>query len=202
MYKNLALAFKLLNRNSFLYKPGFVVQILQQIRINYFYKRDTLASSSSKKYKNYERGKSQYNYFFNKNQNRFTKLAAVLGLTLALCNSPDMTGKSYILFCNIVLITKYECCPIIFTAPKLLKAAQQGNMTELNFLLKDKIDLDVRHPLGWTPLMAAAVNGKTNAVLALLKAGAQPNLQEEFMSVHKTADLHGLHLLDGNLKWT
>lgn len=93
MYKNLTIAFNLLNKDSYFYKSGFIVQILRQIRLNYFYNHNTLLPNSSEKYRKYEGDKAQSNYFCNKNELKYAKLAAALGLTLALCNSPDMTGN-------------------------------------------------------------------------------------------------------------
>lgn len=58
--------------------------------------------------------------------------------------------------------------------------------------------MNTRHPLGWTALQAAAINGKTEAVKFLLKNGADPNAGDEFVNVYKTAMEKGLHSLDGN----
>ncbi|KAI5712785.1 hypothetical protein M8J76_010766 [Diaphorina citri] len=45
----------------------------------------------------------------------------------------------------------------------------------------------MRHPLGWTPLHVAAINGKVDNVRVLLEAGANPNLGDLFNTVHRTA---------------
>jgi ATP-dependent Clp protease ATP-binding subunit ClpB len=44
----------------------------------------------------------------------------------------------------------------------------------------------------------AAVNGNVEAVKALLKAGADPNLGDDFISAHRTGIEVGLHAIDGN----
>lgn len=62
----------------------------------------------------------------------------------------------------------------------------------------DGFDVNVRHPLGWTALHVAAVSGNVEAVKALLKAGADPNLGDEFISAHRTGIEVGLHVIDGN----
>ena len=58
--------------------------------------------------------------------------------------------------------------------------------------------MNLRHPLGWTALQLAAVNGKSEAVKVLLDAGADPNLGDEFINVYRTAIDKGLHSIDGN----
>jgi ATP-dependent Clp protease ATP-binding subunit ClpB len=45
----------------------------------------------------------------------------------------------------------------------------------------------------------AAVNGNLEAVKALLTAGADPNLGDEFISAHRTGIEVGLHVIDGNI---
>jgi ATP-dependent Clp protease ATP-binding subunit ClpB len=44
----------------------------------------------------------------------------------------------------------------------------------------------------------AAVNRNVEAVKALLKAGADPNLGDEFISGHRTGIAMDLHAVDGN----
>jgi ATP-dependent Clp protease ATP-binding subunit ClpB len=58
------------------------------------------------------------------------------------------------------------------------------------------LDVNVRHPLGWTALHVAAVNRNVEAVKALLKAGADPNLGDEFISGHRTGIAMDLHAVD------
>ncbi|KAJ3660014.1 hypothetical protein Zmor_011671 [Zophobas morio] len=79
---------------------------------------------------------------------------------------------------------------------KLLRAAQFGVVDELNFLIKDNVNVNIRHQLGWTPLMVAAVNNQYEAVRLLLEAGADPNLGEEFVSAKRTARDKGLHPIE------
>ncbi|PSN36446.1 Caseinolytic peptidase B protein [Blattella germanica] len=63
-------------------------------------------------------------------------------------------------------------------------------------LSDEGFDVNLRHPLGWTALQLAAVNGKIDAVRALLAAGADPNLGDEFINVYRTAIEKGLHSID------
>ena len=71
----------------------------------------------------------------------------------------------------------------------LLEATIQGNKKDVIKIINainnwDKTAqsavLNYRHVLGWTPLMVAAVNGNSVFVKQLLKAGADPNLGDNF----------------------
>lgn len=79
---------------------------------------------------------------------------------------------------------------------RLFRAAKCGNAEEIRRLSAEGFDVNVRHPLGWTALHVAAVNGNVEAVKALLKAGADPNLGDEFLSAHRTGSEIGLHAID------
>eukprot|EP00795_Rhopilema_esculentum_P000978 gene978-10749_t len=54
-------------------------------------------------------------------------------------------------------------------------------------LISDGADVNEKHPLGWTALHVAAVNGNPRAVQILLEAGADPNVMDEFSTPFKTA---------------
>lgn len=60
-----------------------------------------------------------------------------------------------------------------------------------------KIDVNIRHGLGWTALMVACVNGRSGVVKVLLQAGANPNLADEFTNVSRAAHERGLHSMEG-----
>ena len=80
---------------------------------------------------------------------------------------------------------------------KLFRAVKQGNAKEVEKLLETgQASVEDRHPLGWTPLMLAAVNGRAEVVSVLLEAGADPNAEEEFQTVYNTARMLGVHTLE------
>ncbi|XP_053312581.1 caseinolytic peptidase B protein homolog [Spea bombifrons] len=78
----------------------------------------------------------------------------------------------------------------------LLEAARTGNTNEVDRLLAEKVDPNVRHKLGWTPLMVAAMGRNQSAVRSLLRAGADPNLGDEFSNVYETAKEKNIHSLE------
>ncbi|KAE8628306.1 hypothetical protein XENTR_v10007450 [Xenopus tropicalis] len=79
---------------------------------------------------------------------------------------------------------------------ELLVAARDGIAPEVERLLAEKVDPNSRHRLGWTPLMVAAMGRNQSIVKSLLRAGADPNLGDEFCNVHETSKEKGLHSLE------
>lgn len=63
--------------------------------------------------------------------------------------------------------------------------------------MKDGIDINVRHTLGWTALHLAAINGKPEVIKFLLTHGADVNAHDEFVNVYGSAIEKGLYTLDG-----
>lgn len=62
----------------------------------------------------------------------------------------------------------------------------------MHSLIREGLDVNKRHPLGWTALQAAAINGRSGTVKILLDAGADPNLGDEFSNVYRTAMERGM----------
>lgn len=79
---------------------------------------------------------------------------------------------------------------------QLLEAARTSNFQEVDRLLREKVDPNTRHKLGWTPLMVAAMSRNQSIVKSLLQAGADPNLGDEFSSVYETAKEKSMHSLE------
>ncbi|XP_013411526.1 caseinolytic peptidase B protein homolog [Lingula anatina] len=79
---------------------------------------------------------------------------------------------------------------------RLFRAAKIGNVSELNSLVDMKIDVNTKHILGWTPLMVAAMNRKSDCVKLLLDAGADPNIGDEYSNVYQTANEKKINSLE------
>lgn len=81
--------------------------------------------------------------------------------------------------------------------PRYLKAIKTGDMTQFQIHLRQRrLDPNARHPLGWTALHVAAVNGRSDMIRALLTAGADPNLGDEYVNIYHTAREKGVHSID------
>ncbi|CAL7936424.1 unnamed protein product [Xylocopa violacea] len=96
-----------------------------------------------------------------------------IGLTISLCEAKNLHSEK-----------------------QFFRAAKYGNLPELINILKDGVDVNMRHPLGWTALHVAAINAKPEVIKLLLKHGANINSQDEFINVFGSAIEKGLHTLD------
>ncbi|XP_062417106.1 mitochondrial disaggregase isoform X2 [Pungitius pungitius] len=78
----------------------------------------------------------------------------------------------------------------------LLEAARTNNGQDVARLVKEGVDPNHRHRLGWTALMVAAMNRQHSAVKVLLEAGADPNAGDHFNNVYETSREKGIHSLE------
>ncbi|XP_046553435.1 caseinolytic peptidase B protein homolog isoform X1 [Haliotis rubra] len=83
---------------------------------------------------------------------------------------------------------------------KFLNAAHLNNIREMERLIKLGVDVNARHPLGWTALHVAAMNKHKEAVRVLLEAGADPNLGDDFSNVGQMAREKKLNSLQVHLE--
>ncbi|KAK1135965.1 hypothetical protein K0M31_000536 [Melipona bicolor] len=114
-------------------------------------------------------------YDINHEKKNFKNLGFILGgigITIVLCEAKNHRDKQF------------------------FRAAKYGNILELTNIIKEGIDVNMRHPLGWTALHLAAINAKPEVVKLLLKHGADVNAPDEFINVYGTAIEKGLHTLD------
>ncbi|KAM9318958.1 mitochondrial disaggregase [Pholidichthys leucotaenia] len=78
----------------------------------------------------------------------------------------------------------------------LLEAARTNNAEDVVRLIKEGVDPNHRHRLGWTALMVAAMNRHHSVVKVLLEAGTDPNAGDDFNNVYDTSREKGIHSLE------
>ncbi|XP_020293306.1 caseinolytic peptidase B protein homolog isoform X2 [Pseudomyrmex gracilis] len=130
----------------------------------------TLSTTVTEKYRNCDSRSKRRQYKY------LGFLLSGLGLVVALCDAQNFKEKRF------------------------FRAAQYGNISELRKAIADGIDVNVRHPLGWTALHTAAINQKPDVIKILLESGADVNAEDRFVNVHRTAIEKGLHSLDVLMK--
>ncbi|XP_072040903.1 mitochondrial disaggregase-like [Amphiura filiformis] len=107
-----------------------------------------------------------------------------------ILTSVSLTGGSAIGFCVIG-----HCSNKNTASEEWFAAVKRNNIPELRRSIKAGIDVNARHPLGWTALQMAAINNNETAVRILLEAGADPNVGDEFRNVYLTSQEKGLNSL-------
>ncbi|XP_046674532.1 caseinolytic peptidase B protein homolog isoform X2 [Homalodisca vitripennis] len=80
---------------------------------------------------------------------------------------------------------------------RFFRAAKYGPAEELKrMIVEDKVNVNQKHPLGWTALQVAIINNKMANAKVLLTAGADPNIPDDFSNVNKVAAAKRLYTLD------
>lgn len=79
---------------------------------------------------------------------------------------------------------------------RMCRSAKHNDTFELERLIKQGHDVNQKHPLGWTPLHAAAFNGSESSVELLIEAGADINVREEFSTAFQTAQKKHMRSFD------
>lgn len=70
--------------------------------------------------------------------------------------------------------------PAVVSDPySIFKAAERGNLKMIQNMIANRIDINQRDNLGNTPLIIAAVNGRTDVMNALIRAGAQKDIKND-----------------------
>lgn len=74
----------------------------------------------------------------------------------------------------------------------MIIAVKQGDLPQLNQLIASGADVNYRHPLGWTALHTAVINGNLGAVKCLVRRGADVNMRDEFSTARRVARKQGI----------
>ncbi|KAK4314604.1 hypothetical protein Pmani_014115 [Petrolisthes manimaculis] len=70
---------------------------------------------------------------------------------------------------------------------EFILAAMVGNIDRMKEFLEKGVDVNCRHPYGWTALHTAAINRRSQVVKFLLDSGADPNIQDNFSNIYQVA---------------
>uniref|UniRef100_A0A671VP00 ClpB family mitochondrial disaggregase n=1 Tax=Sparus aurata TaxID=8175 RepID=A0A671VP00_SPAAU len=102
---------------------------------------------------------------------------------------------------TVCLLSTRDDRRITYTHTLALTHTYKGRATPVpdvipSGLLKEGVDPNHRHRLGWTALMVAAMNRQHSVVKVLLEAGADPNVGDHFNNVYDTSREKGIHSLE------
>ena len=113
----------------------------------------------------------------------------MLGVGLLLCSSSRQGNGILQLF----LIYYPSSLPLSLLSStldggwKFTRAAREENIQTMKKLLKSGVDINCRHPLGWTALHTAVINTNWPVIEFLIKNGVDINSKDEFSSAPRMA---------------
>ncbi|XP_066925918.1 mitochondrial disaggregase-like [Clytia hemisphaerica] len=81
-------------------------------------------------------------------------------------------------------------------AEDLCKAASEDDLYVIKRLVAKGVDVNSKHPLGWSAIHAAAFSGNSKAMKYLIEKGADVNVCDEYTSPYKIASHKRMHVLD------
>ena len=88
---------------------------------------------------------------------------------------------------------------LIVNDRQLLVAAKQSDVAKMDHLLRSGVDLNCRHPLGWSALHTAVINGSWKVIKFLVQRGADVNVRDEFSTANRVAYKQGMSSSRGQL---
>ena len=120
----------------------------------------------------------------------------VLGVGLLLCGGSSQGNELLYDELIIILVPCVLFCSFSLSLPlsssldvgwKFTRAAREGNVQTMKRLLRSGIDVNCRHPLGWTALHTAVVNANWPVIEFLIENGVDINGKDEFSSAQRMA---------------
>ena len=83
---------------------------------------------------------------------------------------------------------------------KFTRAAREGDIQAMKKLLKSGVDVNCRHPLGWSALHTAVINTNWPVVEFLVENGTDMNSKDEFSSAPRVATQERVSSTQGTQK--
>lgn len=125
---------------------------------------------------------------FSSNYNKAAGMKLYPITLLAILLTSDREDNKHLKLRNSLL--HYALNGDVYSLKQVLNKIKALNSDEQHEIL------NCRHPYGWTPLMCAAIRGNLEAIHALIKAGADPDLGDHYTTARRTARSMRVHELD------
>ncbi|RLU24499.1 hypothetical protein DMN91_002588 [Ooceraea biroi] len=135
-------------------------------RIIYYSRPATLSATARERYERYKGNRASGRHF-----KRLGMFFGSLGFVVAFC-AEQFKDKGF------------------------FHATQCGDIAALKRAIANGVDVNTRHPLGWTALHTAAINQMPEAIKVLLDNGVDINAGDNFTNVYRTAKEKSMHLMD------